>query len=214
MAYYTIGLDLGQANDYSALAVVEHVRVMPPGFTVRRWLNYPDRADYRRPDAIPNFNVVALRRWELGTPYPHVVDDVAASLTRQPYHDEGQLYFDATGVGRAVTDLFWQKYQAGQMSRNIYVAVTITARTKRNMADGLLVPMQQNRVKFARGLALGDVLEKELLSFRQKITAAGHTTYDTNIKDGHGDLVSALQLAMLTPPYGDIRMVDAEDAAP
>src|SRR5205085_2524303 len=46
-----------------------------------------------------------LQRWPLGTPYPQIVEDVRALLSRPPLAG-CILGIDATGVGRAVADLF------------------------------------------------------------------------------------------------------------
>ena len=81
---YAVGLDLGQAQDYSALAVVEHAgRSRDRPLLVRH-----------------------LHRWPLGTAYPAIVADVAATLAAPPLPAGAVLAIDRTGVGRAVFDLF------------------------------------------------------------------------------------------------------------
>src|SRR6266567_5701389 len=93
---YLCGLDLGQAQDYTALVIAEQ-QGTPASYDVRD-----------------------IQRFSLGTTYPQVVQAVTALLTTPPLWQEtygfwdrphtGQrrcaLVMDATGVGRAVTDMF------------------------------------------------------------------------------------------------------------
>lgn len=68
---------------------------------------------------------------------------------------------------------------------------------KRDLLTNLQILLQQGRLKIAAGLALGDTLERELTSFRQKLSAAGRDSYDVVRREGegHGDLVIAVALA-------------------
>lgn len=60
---YYVGLDLGQAADFSGLAVLDRPHV-PPGAPLAE----------RR----PAYALRHLERFPLGTPYPHVADAVVA----------------------------------------------------------------------------------------------------------------------------------------
>ena len=81
---YVAGLDLGQSQDFSALAIVEHAG-----------------RDRERPMLVRH-----LQRWPLGTRYPAVVEDVAALLARSPLAGAVRLAIDKTGVGAGIVDLF------------------------------------------------------------------------------------------------------------
>src|SRR5262245_10616784 len=87
---YFLGLDLGQANAYSALAVLE--KAQRPG-----------------PDAeagpVSHYAVRYLRRWPPQTPYPDI-DAELARLAGRPPLDRPALAIDQTGVGAAVVELF------------------------------------------------------------------------------------------------------------
>src|SRR5689334_15964654 len=76
---FTIGLDLGQAHDPSALVLLEH---------------HDGQSD-----------AVDIRRWPLGTPYPQIVADVV-QLRALPALVDASLVVDGTGVGRGVVDMF------------------------------------------------------------------------------------------------------------
>lgn len=125
------GLDLGQASDFTAIAILEVVHapleyeeVREFRETVERrpaWGSWPavyDTVVVRRvlkdgewvdpltlPRADPTFAVRHLARWPLGTSYPKIVQDVADMMARPPLNNEARLVVDGTGVGRAVIDL-------------------------------------------------------------------------------------------------------------
>lgn len=199
---YMVGLDLGQATDYSALAVVERVLVLPAGISETHYERR--RGTAVEPRLRTELRVRHLQRWDLGTPYPSVVADVAA-LMRSDQLRQAWLSYDATGVGRAVKDLFWEAFQVGDMGDHPPLPVTITGAEnangdsvpKRNLIAAVQVPLQQGLLKITPGMPLADVLERELTGFRMRLSASGRDTYDIGRKAGagHGDLVIALALA-------------------
>jgi hypothetical protein len=128
---YFLGLDLGQAQDYSALAIVEeqlyigeawanevlyqedYDKGISPG-----WVSPAALTAYRvgealalshqygRPAELP-LAVRHLERFELGTKYTDVVDRVAALVRSDSLrHMPAVLLVDKTGVGAAVLDSF------------------------------------------------------------------------------------------------------------
>lgn len=203
MTSYTVGLDLGQGMDFSALAVVERVLMLPEGMTVGEFWRKPHGVE-----PVEQWHVRALRRWELGTPYPSIVTDVVR-LMRAPAMDDAMLLIDGTGVGRAVRDMFWDEWDAARFGCYPPRAITVTAGHRRNgwnipktdLFAAVQVPLQQGRLLIADGLGLGEVLADELLQFRQRITDAGRELIDFERRpgQGHGDLVNALALAMVQP---------------
>jgi hypothetical protein len=193
MSFY-IGLDLGQSNDYTALAVVEKVTTSGGGD--------------------PDLHLRHLERYPLRTPYPDMVAQVAA-LVEDPqltktYLDrrlgirmlqEPDLLVDATGVGRPVVDLFKERGLK-------YKAITITGGNKVTAASGgygvpkrdligaLEVPFHSGRLKVAAGLALWETLRGELQTFRRKVSlTTGTDTYEHWRESDHDDLVLAAALA-------------------
>ncbi len=199
---FMVGLDLGQAADYSALAVVERVQVLPAGLSLGHWERHED--DHQYLELVEEVRVRHLQRWELGTPYPAIVADVASLMT-SPQLRGAWLTFDRSGVGRGVGDLLKQAYMAGRMGDNWPTGTTITGGAqssagnvpKRDLLTNVQILLQQGRLKIAAGLALGETLERELTSFRQKLSAAGRDSYDVARREGegHGDLVIAVALA-------------------
>src|SRR6266542_2008113 len=97
---YVVGLDLGKMSDYSALSILE--RHQPAA-------------------AVPaRYEVRYLKRWPLRTPYPRIVEDVAALLARPPLGPQTDLVVDHVGVGVAVLDMFRRAHLPASL-----VAVTI-----------------------------------------------------------------------------------------
>lgn len=183
---YILGLDLGQAADFSALAALEQQEEYGPPLPGRRMLNH--------------YACSGLKRWPLGTPYPAVVEELQA-LLRRPGLAGCTLVVDGTGVGRPVVDMIRRAKLPCQLR-----AAVITAGAGQSFADGyfhvakqLLVSttqvlLQQRRLRFARGLPETPVLVRELEAYRVKVTAAANETFDAR-QGEHDDLVLAVALA-------------------
>jgi len=182
LTQFILGLDLGQTQDFTALAVLEQTVTEPSGVTP------------------PEYALRHLRRFPLGTPYTEIVPAVAEiansrTLTGSP------LVVDQTGVGRAVVDMLSQA--AGWV-----VPVTITAGhavtqvedrswhvPKKELVTSLQVIMQSRRLQIARSLPDAATLVRELQNFQVKITAAANETFGTWRDGQHDDLVLAVAMA-------------------
>lgn len=81
---FLIGLDVGQAQDYTALTVFE-------------------RFHRERPIC---YHLRHLLRFKLGTPYPDQVAKVADIIKQEPLRGRCTLIVDGTGAGRPVVDMF------------------------------------------------------------------------------------------------------------
>jgi hypothetical protein len=179
MTTYFIGLDLGQAQDYSALTVLECIAA--------------ERVVY---------HLRYLERPRLGTPYPAIVARVKQLAETEPLTGDCIVVADATGVGAAVIDLL----RAAGLP---LVAVTITGGDvatcehgnwrvpKRDLVFALLTALQTGRLLIADGLSLAPVLIRELLAFKVKIdTATAHDSYASWREGDHDDLVLSAALAV------------------
>ena len=172
---FCVGLDLGQSADYTALAVVQEGE----GGELR---------------------LRHLERYKLRTPYPEQADAVAA-LMRDERLMRPELVVDATGVGRAVTDILKTK---GLEFRAVTITggASVTAVAggyhvpKRDLVAALEVPFHTGALKVAEGLELWPALRKELLTFRRKINLkTAHDSYEHWRDSDHDDLVLAVALA-------------------
>jgi hypothetical protein len=180
MSSFFLGLDLGQAQDPTALAAVERLET----------LNGTNA----------HYHVRHLERAPLGMPYTGIVSRVGDLLGRDPLCGGTRLVVDATGVGAPVVDLL---IQAGTSP----VAVTITAGEtvsrdgaayrvpKRDLVSVLQVLLQSGRLKIADAIPEARLLVQEMLAFRVKITTNAHDTYGAWREGAHDDLVLAVALA-------------------
>ena len=190
-AEYFIGLDLGQTQDFTALAVLERRAVATPGMK-------------------PEYALRHLGRFPLGTAYTEIVPAVT-TLRRQEPLRQAPLVVDQTGVGRAVVDMLRQ-------TASSVIAVTITGGhtvtraedgsyhvPKKELITALQVVMQARRLQIARSLPDASLLVRELQQFQVKITTAANETFGVWRDGQHDDLVLAVALACWwserTPPF-------------
>jgi len=200
-----LGLDLGQAADFTALSVTEV------------------QTDFAR--RTERYAVRSLDRW-LPHRYQDVVERVAALIPRlavgvlvDPLNGAGvrvmrpnvSLVLDRTGVGRAVGDLF--------SAANLPVALQLISITggadvardpdgsgwrvpKRDLVGVVAVALQNGTLEFAEGMEHAATLRAELRNFRARISAAGHTSYgaggggDDWRQGSHDDLVLSVALSL------------------
>ncbi len=194
---FTVGLDLGQSADYTALSIVQS--------TARE---FPNGGEQK------SLQIRHLERYPLRTSYPDIADKVAA-LMRSPelcpteydpsrvryFSKAPELVVDNTGVGVAVTDLLERQGLK-------FVRVTITGGDtvnrsgkawrvpKRDLVAALEVPFHTGTLKVAEGLELWPALKEELLHFRRKINlATAHDSYEHWRESDKDDLVLATALA-------------------
>jgi hypothetical protein len=194
---YYVGLDLGQSNDYTALAVIQKVPT------------YDQQAGKHDTE----LHLRHLKRYPLKTPYTTIADNVKDLLRGPPFTEnhviggvvkkpQTELVVDKTGVGVAVTDLLTE--------RGIkFIGVTITGLgqkvnrsgvrdynvPKQDLVAALEVPFHTGKLKIAEGIELWPTLRSELLTFRRKqnkITA--HISYEHWRESEHDDLVLACAL--------------------
>jgi hypothetical protein len=191
-ADYYVGLDLGQAVDFTALAVLER----PPGTGLE-----------------PTYSLRHLRRYPLGTPYTDVVPAVVRLVGSPPLKEHVTLVVDQTGVGRAVVDLLRREADCRLVPVTITAGHQVTVAEdgsrhvpKKELVTGLQLLLQSRRLKIASSLPDADILVRELANFRVKITAAANETFGAWREGQHDDLVLAAALAAWLaerePPWG------------
>lgn len=206
---YFVGLDFGQAADYTAIAILQPVAI-PTG------LYHPNG----KPKTYPECHVRHLDRFELRTPYPDIVDSVTRLVgtlekmeqssgvvelgtpgewTMRVIGSDYCIVADATGVGKPVIDLL----RRAQLNT---VSVTITGGQKVSQDAGFNVPkrdlitavqvlLQQGRLKFAEGLPHVSTLIKELVAMQVKISTDAHDSYGVWREGKHDDLALAVAMA-------------------
>ena len=188
---FVIGLDLGQKQDYTAVAVVEK---------------------QARSNEKPLLYLRHLERFALGTPYGEQMDrvkEIVGDEKLRTIWTRGlrtviripELIVDATGVGLGVVEMLKDRGLK-------YRAVTITGGIsetggggtyhvpKRNLVSRAVAPFEGKRLKIARGMRLVPELVHELENFKVKVnTQTAHDSYEAWREADHDDLVLALALA-------------------
>ena len=172
MSTFTLGLDLGQRKDYTALSILERTTRGRRDFVVNAYRRSDEEIDLPEDEPVV-YHLRHLERFRLGTSYPAIVERVKALVTAPELAGETDLVVDATGVGAPVLDMLRAAGIPG------IIAVTITggdqvARPsydeyrvpKRDLVSTVQVVLQTKRLRFAKGLREGEVLERELMNFR------------------------------------------------
>jgi hypothetical protein len=185
---YTVGVDLGQSVDPTAIAIV---RASPV-------------SDDEDPD--PLFQVGYLERLPLNTPYPGVIGHVARLLAHpnlQPDRIEPELVIDFTGVGRPVFDMFQSK-GLSPIGVGITAGDTIIKDEKDSriwkvpkiiLISGLQAVLHDGRLKIQKELADAPALVSELQDLRATVTDSGYWKFGAR-EGKHDDLVLALAIAV------------------
>ena len=207
---YFIGLDLGQSQDFTALAILERAEAKG------EW----DAAMYAHRKMV-SLRLRYLERLPLGTAYPEVVERVRQVTGSGELRGNCHLVVDATGVGRPVVDLL---HRAGLGCP--ILAATITggeAETrskeyreyyrvpKRDLIVGLQVLLQRGALQVAAGMKLGPMLVEEMATMQVKQTAAGNEQFGAWRDGEHDDLVLAVALAYWGAKKVHPRPVEGDD---
>jgi hypothetical protein len=181
---YVLGIDPGQVNDPTALALLELDHLRRPVYLLR-----------------------ALHRFPLGTPYTELPSALARRLLQPPLGGHTSLAIDATGVGAPVIDHFRQ-----ELPKLRLYAITITAGSsvtgngsnphvpKRDLIGTSSVILEQRRLRIAANMHDTDPLRDELLAYRRTTSERGYDSYAA-AAGSHDDLVLALSLALWTAEH-------------
>jgi hypothetical protein len=181
MSQYYVGLDLGQAVDPSALAVVERM----PGAQGGR------------------YDIRELFRFPRHTPYPEIIDHVQALINTPPLWAHTPVIVDATGVGAPVMDML---RAAGVLAEAVILhgGETVTFGSGSGMhrfpktwlatlTRGLL---ESKRLRIAKSLTEARHLVTELCTFTTTIKRSGQLAVEAGRDEGHADLAIAMMLAV------------------
>ena len=183
MEAITIGVDLGQRRDYTAIIVNE--RGEDDTHVIR-----------------------GIERPKLGTPYPKIIKRVEQIRNKLEKKTKiiPTIYIDATGVGRPVVDEFTAKGIAvipvticagdsvSQDGREVHVGkLALISRLEVLLADG--------RIEWNGKTPIGKKLSQELHRFQLKVSKAGSLQLEAE-QSFHDDLVIALALSVFAKSRG------------
>ena len=189
---YFLGVDLGQRQDFTAIAVVAKTEEQRRERNPATWEWETDTRLHLR----------HMRRLPLGMAYPDMVAEVCRMIAPLAKAGECTLVVDATGVGAPVVDLF---RRSGLGCAIVPVQITGGDREsqeggmwrvpKRDLVIGLQVMFQERRLQISGRLAEGPALLRELMQMRVNISQTGHDSYGCWREGSHDDLVLAVSLA-------------------
>lgn len=203
MGAVTVGVDIGQRRDPTAIAVVEH-----------EWREAGSGKTARAEQRVHHHVARHLERLPLGTPYPEVAERVAAVVRGVLAASPGaspSLYVDATGVGTPIVDIL----RAAGVSARL-VPVYFTHGDRRKVEGGprrgggareevklgkawLVSRMQallQSGLLHLPRTREAEALGKELLDYEIRVTEDANDRYGAFRVGAHDDLVTALGLAV------------------
>jgi hypothetical protein len=217
---YSVGVDLGQANDYTAIAVIEKSFVPPATALLSPAGEKPGN---RLVEGDVAHDLVYLKRPKLGTPYDVIASRIADLVERlEPegaFGEIGQvtLSVDGTGVGRGVVDImkreFAERARRGYAPRLDFRPVTVTGGegavrrpatskgywsvSKKDLVFPLVASFQQGAVRIARDVDDRRALVDELTNYQMKVNiATGSLAFEPWREGQHDDLVFAVALAL------------------
>jgi hypothetical protein len=181
---YIIGLDLAQADDRSILMIAESVPAM----------------DERGVPA-PELHIKYLHRFPVNVSYLDQASKVVEIRGSIRDLQSAPFVVDASGVGRAVVDLFRNRGAnpipvtiTGGNSSNYDQSTRYWKVAKRLLVDSLQILLQNDRLKIPSDLPHLKVLLRELRAFKIKVSDSGNVTYSARAGE-HDDTISALSLA-------------------
>jgi len=189
MGTVTIGIDIGQKRDPTAIAVAE-----------MEWRAAAGRTE-------DHYIVRHLQRLPLGTEYPAITARLGEVVANVHKHGAPvqSVYVDATGVGQPVVD---QLKGAGLRITAVYF--TYGDRRKENedksitlgkafLVSRLKVLMQSGRIHLPQTDEM-DAMQKELLDYEIRVDEQANDRYGAFKVGAHDDLVTALGLAVQKVP--------------
>jgi hypothetical protein len=190
---YWIGVDLGQANDFSSVVVIK---------------------DQQLPESDGSLIVLGQRERTVvfadkfrGVSYVDVVDYLIRLRNASPFGGKSQLVIDGTSIGRVVSDMLFEQsvdHTAIQMTggQDWRRSGRYCNCSKTLMVENLAVLFASGDLKFAHDLPLRQEIEEDLASFTTQTTAAGKQiiTQSRNVS-GHGDLGIGLIVAGFASQY-------------
>jgi hypothetical protein len=220
---YSVGVDLGQASDPTALAVLKKTLV-PPGFATSMFAPVGESPSNRLVDGAIVYDLVYLKRPKLGTPYDEIARRVADLVCQlEPKGAFGEighvtLSVDGTGVGRGVVDMLRAEFDR-RRRRGEYVPkvdfrpVSVTGSNtslkrperqngywsvpKKDLIFPAVAAFQQKRLRIAKGVEDKDALVNELKNYKRTTNiATGNMSFEPWREADHDDLLFAVALSL------------------
>jgi hypothetical protein len=197
---FFVGVDFGQAQDYTAVSILHRREIVEPQNV--RLAEYTPGLEVEE-CLVDLFDLVHLERFPLNTSYLDIVDRIARMLYAPELQGNRVLVVDQTGCGRPVTDML--------KGRNLapLIGITITGGNavsqtpdgfnvpKRDLVSVLQLHLQSGRLGIAATLPDADLLRDEILNFKTKVRLKdGEEEYGVWREGIHDDMVLATAVAL------------------
>jgi hypothetical protein len=218
---YSVGVDLGQANDPTAIAVMERT-IVPPQTALFAPVGKSPSNRLVEGDVV--FDLVYLKRPKLGTAYDVIAKRVADLICElEPEGSFGELgqvtlSVDGTGVGRGVVDMLDTEFKRrGATSKSVprvdFRRVSVTGSNtslkrpersngywsvpKKDLVFPAVAAFQQGKIRIAKGIKDRDALVNELKNYRRTTNiATGNMAFEPWRESDHDDLLFAVCLSL------------------
>jgi hypothetical protein len=186
-AHYFIGLDPGQVNDYTAIAIVERLQTRTGG----------------KPDSYKiQYTLRHVERIPLHTKYNGIVDLFRANTQSPLLKNKCTVIVDATGAGQPIFEMMKNNVQyCALYSINITGGSTenqnnrTTNVPKTSLIASLQLAIESAELKIPRALPHLPLLVNEMRGFKARIRNTG--SLSLNAEHGeHDDLLMATALAV------------------
>lgn len=189
---YVVGVDLGQAQDYTAKCFLQRELRETKQLDPNQGVWHEEHYWIRR-----------LERPQLKTPYTDIVSELAQQMRNEKLGQDAELVVDATGAGRPVIDMM----RAAGLNP-IPVSITGGLHVTQNASDGfwhvpkkvlvssLAVEMQCGRLHMVDTIPLAPIWQREAMAFRVRISKHAHDSYEAWREGEHDDLMLATALAI------------------
>ena len=182
---YFVGFDIGQAQEFSAIAIVE--KTVPANLP-------PEHITYA---------VRHLDRFAPGTTYATMLEALT-QVYQTPELKNACLVIDQTGVGKPAVDLFCKTGRAPSYRRVVITAGQHAFHDdagawnvpKKDLVSHLQLLLQARRIRVAAELPQSQLLMKELQNFQMKVTLNPTDSVMAWREGIHDDLVLAVAIAV------------------
>jgi hypothetical protein len=197
------GLDLGRYTDFCALSMMTRELSIDSGSGL------PVRDHRGNPHYF--WQIRALRRWPLRTPYSEVIKQVVRNVTRPDINPRPRLVVDHSGVGTAILD---QVRHALSSYQDLEVwGITITAGDTWKMTAFRTINVAKTQLTSNLAEALGnervyvcpradgskmenqEILERELAAFKIRVSKTGYQSVEAMGSD-HDDCAVSIALPL------------------
>lgn len=211
---WSVGIDIGQASDPTAVCAIEVVRWQladwfeqrwrmrakgdPFGRRTGEWMTQEAEQIAKSKPAV-EFRIRALQRLALGLSYVDQCGLLCAMLAK-PELADADVFLDATGCGKPVSDLLrrgglrhkpiWITGGQGHQQHEDGWSVA-----KIDLITRLQAALHAGELKVAKELKEAAAFTRELQEFRVTWTEAGHLRFGAR-QGAHDDLVLAAALAV------------------